>query len=72
MTRNKDDRAISNITEINPKKDNPMQKYAIQFEEDGIIWASSIEAKNWTQAESLISGKAKVLGLIVGEVKNGR
>lgn len=56
---------MSEIVNINPKKDNPMRKYAIQFKEDGKLWASSIEAKTFRQAESLVSSRVTVLGHIV-------
>lgn len=56
---------MSNVERIDPKNDNPMQPYAIQFEEDGKLWGSTIEAKTFQQAESLVSDKVTVLGPIV-------
>lgn len=54
-----------NIITINPKHDAPLKTYELQFEEDGKIWGTTIQAKSFKQAESLISEKVKLLGEVL-------
>lgn len=56
---------MGNIIHINPKQDAPLKTYELQFEEDGKVWGTTIQAKSFSQAEMLVSKEVKVLGEVL-------